>query len=252
MRCTVRRSHPLQPGTLRSVEDVKEAGSDARRLGEPSRLARGIVSRDWAAHVAAVLAIAGLIGYSWWIPAAFDRRELTSVDLLFSELSADGQRHAALLQRLDIASGLLLLAAFLLRGAPSGSPAARRFHYCLLLFAAAAALGGLLPFACAPTLDHACHQAERHLQLPAHHYLHMISGVLEFAGATGAVLFGAALPGLIGRVARAGRIVLAISYPLLGAAYLTMHLGALAEPPFFITFTTIAAVALWAAQEPAS
>jgi len=54
----------------------------------------------------------------------------------------------------------------------------------LLLFAAAGAVGGHYAYACPEGLSAACRSAEWHLKLPLHHYLHVISGVIEFAAIT--------------------------------------------------------------------
>jgi hypothetical protein len=197
-----------------------------------------------------VLGSAGLLAYNWWAVVAI-AGWLPSVDSLFSEVSADGQPHSALLQRLDVVAGALLAAALLVRGPLGPSRPARVARAGLLLWAAAAGIGGLVPFACAPTTAEGCRYAERHLQLAAHHYLHMVTGVGEFVGASAAVVAATRIVPLA-RLARVLTAVLAVAYPLLGVAYLSERLGSLVEPVFFVTFSVIAGAVLIVGEPRAS
>jgi len=84
---------------------------------------------------------------------------------------------------------------------------------------------------------------EWHLQLPMAHYLHMVAGILEFAGVTASLWFAVRRtqkqPSLIPRLCRGLFTGALFAYPLLGFAYLTNHFGALIEPVFFLGFTTV-------------
>jgi branched-subunit amino acid permease len=84
---------------------------------------------------------------------------------------------------------------------------------------------------------------EWHLQLPVHHYIHVVAGIAEFAFLTTAAIMamqrarrdGAPSARLYTWVVRG----LFVSYPLLGAVYLTDRLGTLIEPVFFVLFCTM-------------
>lgn len=82
---------------------------------------------------------------------------------------------------------------------------------------------------------------EWHLELPLHHYIHVISGMAEFFLVTTAlVLAERRTRGQATHEAHAFRILLKgliVGYPLLGAAYLTDRLGTLVEPVFFAIFS---------------
>ena len=58
-----------------------------------------------------------------------------------------------------------------------------------MLFAVAGAIGGHFAYACPEGLSGACRSAEWHLRLPLHHYLHVLSGIIEFAAISDAVYF---------------------------------------------------------------
>ena len=60
----------------------------------------------------------------------------------------------------------------------------RREWKWLMAFALAGAIGGRYPYACAEGLSETCRQMEWHLQLPVHHYVHVVSGIAEFATLT--------------------------------------------------------------------
>ncbi len=196
---------------------------------------------------ARVTGIAGLGAYNWWIAAPFVPGMLRSPDGFFSDLSADGQPHAAMLHRVDTIAGLLLLAALLLRG-PHDGLAHRPEWPWLVTFAVVAALGGMFPYACSPGYDAACRRLQWGLALPLHHYLHMLSGITEFFTATMAIVLarladpeGRTLPGRIGHALVP---VLLIAYPLLGFAYFRDRIGGLIEPLFFLMFSAILAAEL--------
>ena len=85
---------------------------------------------------------------------------------------------------------------------------------------------------------------EWHLQLPVHHYVHVVSGIAEFATLTrGRGHRHAAHPAR--RDARGPCLLrawsrrCAVGYPLLGLVYLTDRLGTLVEPIFFIAFSVM-------------
>ena len=190
--------------------------------------------------------LAGVVAYNWWVVVPFRHGWMRSPNELFSDLAANGQPHAAVLQRLDVLAGVLLAVTFLVRGA-SGR-AAREWPW-LVAFGSAAAIGGRFSFSCASGLDSTCRYRELHLALPAHHYVHMVMGVAEFAAITMAIVlaFRRTRLGntLEARAVRALVPVLAIAYPLLGVAFLTDRFGAFVEPVFFVAFTVFMLVELF-------
>jgi Protein of unknown function (DUF998) len=191
---------------------------------------------------AGILGIAGLVAYNWWLLVPFRPGLMTSPDELFSNLEVTGQPYAALMQHADLASGLLLLAAFALTG-PGGWRSGRGEWLPMLGFAAAGAVGGLYPEVCADGISAACRRLEYRFQLPAAQYIHMAAGIGEFAAITVALLCAAARTrGARSGVARVYRgLVLGavVAYPLLGAAYLTDRLGGIMEAVFFAGFTVM-------------
>ncbi|HEY5185590.1 MAG TPA: DUF998 domain-containing protein [Actinomycetes bacterium] len=224
-----------------SVDSSLEGGAATHdhRVGT----ARIVVSR--------VLGVASLASYNWWVGVLLGTHLLTSPNGFFSDLAAVGQPHAELLSNLDVAAGLLMVAALVLRG--RNGPAGARPEWPLLVtFAVAGAVGGKFPYQCPEGASAACRAAEWHLQLPWPHYVHILAGIVEFASATLAVLAArrrtAAQRDPVGRVVRGIGWVLVVAYPLLAVSYLTVRLGAFVEPVFFVCFSVMAAVELFERQ----
>jgi hypothetical protein len=167
---------------------------------------------------------------------------LTSPDELFSDLEATGRPDAALLQHLDLAAGLVLVTALLVRGR-RGPDGPRAEWPWLVAFAASGAVGGRFAYACPEGISAACRSAEWRLALPPHHYVHVLAGIAEFATATVAVSLAwrrtRPRERPTTRAVRWTGKALVASYPLLGAAYLTDRLGAFVEPIFFVCFTVM-------------
>jgi hypothetical protein len=192
---------------------------------------------------ARVLAVGGALAYNWWVVVPFVPGLMPSVNGFFSDLEATGRPHAALMSDADMLAGVLLVAALLLRG-PVAHGTARREWPWMVAFAAAGGIGGRFPYACSEGLSASCRRMEWHLQLPLHHYIHVVSGIAEFAFLTTAVVL--AVRRTRGMNTPAGRIypmlfkVLVVGYPLLGLVYLTDRLGTLVEPIFFVVFTVMA------------
>jgi len=195
-----------------------------------------------------LVGLGGLVAYNWWVITPFLPGWLPSPNPLFSDMAATDQPHALVMQRLDLAAGLLLLTALLLRG-PIGRTGSRPEWKWLVAFAAMAAVEGRYPFACASGLDQACRTQERHLQLPAQHYVHMLAGIGEFAAITLALWIAyrrtrtdhssqAALFRLL-------TATMVIAYPLLAVAYFGDRWGTIVEPMFFIVFSTLIACTLF-------
>jgi hypothetical protein len=196
-----------------------------------------------AAVVAAkVLAVAGVAAYNWWVVVPFVPGLMPSVNGFFSDLEASGRPHAALISDADLMAGILMVAALLLRGPRSGRGVRREWKW-MVAFALAGAVGGRYPYACAEGLSATCRRLEWHLQLPVHHYIHVASGIAEFATLTVAAVI--AMRRTRGEPTTEARVydgvvkVLAIGYPLLGLVYLTDRLGTLVEPVFFIAFSVM-------------
>ena len=196
----------------------------------------------WRRPAAVGVGVLGLTLYNWWVPVAFDRHLMTSPDELFSDLEATGRPHAELLQHLDLAAGVVLLAALLLRGAAGRSGRRPEWPW-LVAFALAGAVGGQFSYACPEGLSASCRAAEWRLALPHHHYVHVAAGIAEFTfGTVAVVLAWRRTRGQTTPVARTvlwtGRVLVA-AYPVLGLAYLTDRFGAFVEPVFFTCFSVM-------------
>jgi hypothetical protein len=191
---------------------------------------------------AKVLAVAGVVAYNWWVVVPFVPGLMPSVNGFFSDLEATGRPHALLMSDADLVAGVLMVAALLLRGS-QGRTGARREWKWMVAFAAAGAVGGRYTYACSEGLSATCRRLEWHLQLPVHHYIHVASGIAEFATLTTAAVIAMRRTG--GETTSEARVyagvvkTLAIGYPLLGVAYLTDRLGTLVEPIFFIAFSVM-------------
>ena len=184
--------------------------------------------------------IAGLAAYNWWLLVPFKPGLMTSPDELFSNLEVTGQPYATLMQRADLAAGVLLLLAFAAAGHYAGR-SGRREWLALLGFAVAGALGGLCPEVCADGVSAVCHRLEWRFELPASQYIHMAAGIVEFAAITVGLIYAwRRTRRQRGRIPAVYRRLLAaalVAYPLLGAAYLVNRLGGVAEAVFFAGFT---------------
>jgi Protein of unknown function (DUF998) len=217
------------------------ASGSVPRPGDRSRYALARTAGAW------ILGIAGLVAYNCWLVVPLSPGLMTSPDELFSNLEVTGQPYAALMQHADLASGLLLLAAFALTGPGRWRPG-RGEWLSMLGFAAAGALGGLCPEVCADGISAACRRLEYHFQLPAVQYIHIAAGIGEFAAVTVALLCAVSRTrGTRSCFARAYRMLARgalIAYPLLGAAYLTDRLAGIMEGVFFVGFTVMAATLL--------
>lgn len=191
---------------------------------------------------ARVTGMIGLGAYNWWLAAPFVPGMLRDRDGFFSDLSADGQPHAAMLHRVDILAGGLLIVALLLRGPLDGLTKRPEWPW-LVAFAVIATIGGMFPYACAPGFDASCRRLQWGLGLPLHHYVHMMSGIGEFFSATMAIwvarhadLEGHTIPG---RVSHFLLPALIVAYPVLGYSYFFDRAGNLIEPVFFLIFSAI-------------
>ena len=208
--------------------------------GERAPLARVVSAR-----------VIGLIGvglYNWWVVVAAQGTLLTSANEFFSDLEAIGRPHANLLQHLDLLAGLLLFVALLLRG-PWGPTGKRSEWPWTVAFSVAGAVGGLFPYACSEGLSAACRRAERHFDLPAHHYAHIASGIVEFAVMTVAIYLARVRTRehitWPARAIRWSYVALVVGYPLIAVAYLSNHWGAYVEPIFFTSFSVMVFVELF-------
>lgn len=192
--------------------------------------------------VAWIFGIAGLLAYNWWVLVPFRPGLLHSPSELFSNLEVTGQPFATAMQHADLLSGLLLLGAFLAAGSRS-IPGGWRDWLAMMVFAAAGALGGLCPEVCADEISASCRTMEWSFQLPFQQYVHIVAGILEFAGITVALLLAfertRGKQGAAARVYRDMTIAAVVAYPLLGAAYLLNSLGGVMEAVFFIGFTML-------------
>jgi Protein of unknown function (DUF998) len=228
-------------GNLRAGNRV---GTSMNLLAVPSGLRPSSVDEHDRTRLVAgrALGVAGVLAYNWWVVVPFVPGLMPSVNGFFSDLEATGRPHASLMSDADLAAGLLLAAALLLRGSTVGHAVRREWKW-LMAFALAGAIGGRYPYACAEGLSATCRQLEWHLQLPVHHYVHVVSGIAEFATLTVAAVIAMRrtrndrTPE--SRVYAGVVTTLVVGYPLLGAVYLTDRLGTLVEPIFFAAFSVM-------------
>ncbi len=194
-----------------------------------------------------VLGVVGLLVYNWWVVVAVNGNLVTNTDEFFSDLEAVGRPDANILQHLDLVAGLTLLAALLLRGSRSRGVVREEWPW-LLGFAAASAVGGQFAYTCSEGLSAACRRAQWHLDLPLHHYLHVLSGIVEFATITVAIFLAwkrtRTSATVVAHIIKWSGVTLALAYPLLAVAYLADHYGAFVEPVFFICFSLTVTVEL--------
>jgi len=230
-------SHGSEPSTSR-LESTSATATHGPLPG-------GAGAMVWAARA---LGVVGVLLYNWWVVVAIHGNLLTNSDEFFSDLEAVGRPHAATLQHLDLAAGVVMLTALVLRGAKSRGSVRAEWPW-LVGFALAGALGGQFAYACSEALSSTCRSAEWHLRLPAHHYVHVVAGVVEFATATFALYLAwrrtRSDDTAVARVLRGVGVALIVAYPLLALAYLSDAYGAFVEPVFFICFSTIAMVELF-------
>jgi len=219
-------------------------------LALPSGLRPSSVGEDDTARLTAakVLGVTGVVLYNWWVVVPFVPGLMPSVNGFFSDLEATGRPHAALMSDADLTAGVLLVLALLLRGSRAAHGVRREWKW-MVAFALAGAIGGRYPYACAEGLSATCRQLEWHLQLPIHHYVHVVSGIAEFATLTVAAVIAMRRTQHEGTVAArvysAVLTVLIAGYPLLGLVYLTDRLGTLVEPIFFVAFSAMVVAELF-------
>ena len=227
--------------------DDRSTTPSVSRLSSRPRVERHRRDYSLRLFVAQFLGLVGVVLYNWWVWVVVASNLLISTDEFFSDLEATGRPDATIFQHLDLAAGIVMFVAFLLRG-PWGPKGKRQEWRWLLLFAIAGAVGGHFSYACPEGLSAACRSAEWHLRLPLHHYLHVISGVIEFATMTTAVYVAWQRTredsGWVSRSIKGVGVAMLIGYPLLAVAYLTDRFGAFVEPIFFVCFSVMVAVEL--------
>jgi hypothetical protein len=203
--------------------------------------------------LAQFLGLVGIVLYNWWVWVVVATNLLTSTNAFFSDLEATGRPDATLFQHFDLAAGIVMFVAFVVRG-PWGPEGKRVEWRWLLLFAAAGTVGGHFAYACPEGLSSACRSAEWHLRLPLNHYLHVFSGIIEFAAMTTAVYLAWKRTrqhrDWIARTIKAIAVAGLIAYPLLGIAYLTDRFGSFIEPIFFVCFSVMVAIELLEPRRP--
>jgi len=195
-----------------------------------------------------LLGALGVPIYNWWITVPFIPGLLRSPNGFFSDVEASGLRDSRYFQHADILSGILWFFALIVRGRHGRDGTPREEWPWYLAFTCFATLGGVFVYACPEGASAVCRNLEWHFKLPLHHYVHAIAGVAEFATASVALVIAtrrsAKAAARTARTYRALLIVLLVSYPLLGVAYLTDRLGAIVEPIFFLLFTVVISLEL--------
>jgi len=227
-----------------SRDDGSATDSESRLLTAETQPASRYDARPL---VARFLGLVGIVLYNWWVWVLVATNLLINTDEFFSDLEATGRPDAALFQHLDLAAGLVLIVAFLLRG-PWGPTGKRKEWRWLVLFAVAGAVGGHYSYACPEGLSASCRNAEWHLRLPLHHYVHVVSGIIEFTAITIAVYLAWKRTredsGWVARGVKAVGVAMLFGYPLLAIAYLSDRFGAIVEPIFFVCFSAMVAIEL--------
>jgi hypothetical protein len=206
------------------------------RVGLARRLSRIRPVAAWTCGMA------GLASYNWWVLVPLRPGLMRSPNELFSDLEVTGQPFATSMQHADLVAGLLLMVGFLAAGSQS-IRGGRSDWAAMMVFAASGTLGGVFPEVCADGISTTCRSMEWHFQLPAHQYLHIVAGILEFGAITVALLIAfrrtrheqSRSASAYRYVARAALI----AYPVLGLAYLTNRLGSIPEAAFFVGFTVV-------------
>ena len=193
-------------------------------------------------EVAELLGFVGLVAYNWWVLVPLAPGLMRSPDELFSDLEVPGQPYASLMEHADLVAGLLIVAAFLVLGSRD-VPGGRREWVAMVTFGVGGALGGTFSESCADGISAACRHLEWSLQLPVHHYLHIVAGIVEFAGPTAALVLARrrtrGAPTTEARIYRFLARGACVAYPLLGLAYLTNVWGGVMEGVFFVGFTVV-------------
>jgi hypothetical protein len=196
-----------------------------------------------ALRTARLMGLLSVLAYNWWVGAALAGL-VTSPDGMFSDLEATGVPHAVIFERLDVLAGLLIVGGLLLRGSPTAAQQRREWRL-LIAFGAAGVIGGLFPYACPEGKDDRCRDAEWHFRLPLHHYVHMLSGIAEFAFITLAIILMwrrlRTDRGLWHGVAAGLASGLAVGYPALALSYLSDRWDAPVEAFFFVLFAGMVA-----------
>jgi hypothetical protein len=232
-------SPALRPAASPAAAVAGPPGSTRQSRVDHSRAVSVRVAMAW------ISGIAGMACYNWWVLVPLRPGLMRSPNEFFSNLEVTGQPYASLMSHLDVASGLLVLVAFLLAG-PNGVVSGRREWLGMVVFALSGVIGGLFSQVCADGVSAACMSAERHFQLPLSQYVHDGAGVFEFAGITLALLLalrrtraesaGGARP-WPARIYRMLASTAVVAYPLLGLVYLVDRLGGVMEGVFFTGFT---------------
>lgn len=193
-------------------------------------------------RTARLLGLLSVLSYNWWVGAVATGL-ITSPDGMFSDLEATGVPHASVFERLDVASGLLICVGLMVLGPPVANDRVREWKL-LVGFGIAGVIGGLYPYACPEGRDDHCRDLEWSFQLPLHHYLHMASGIFEFAFATAAIVLiwrrlRTQPPSLWRRLSGILAGGLAVGYPALALSYLSDSWDAPVEAMFFLLFAGV-------------
>src|ERR1035438_9839714 len=84
---------------------------------------------DYSAQlfIAQFLGLVGIVLYNWWVWVVVATNLLTNTDAFFSDLEATGRPDASLLSHFDLAAGIVMFVAFVVRGpwGPEGKPIGR-------------------------------------------------------------------------------------------------------------------------------
>ena len=167
---------------------------------------------------------------------------------LFSDLEIDGRPYSVAMQHADLASGVLLLIVFLILGSRKKIKNFKEWLY-MVIFSIGGMVGGIFSESCSDTTSAVCRHKEIRFQLPAHHYLHIIAGIIEFGSITIALyLARQRTRNQNTQVAKVYNILTKgalFGYPLLILAYLTNYFGGFIEMFFFLAFTMIVVTQIW-------
>jgi len=93
------------------------------RLSVSLNAARHVGGYSLRLFVAQFLGLVGIVLYNWWVWVVVASNLLNSTDEFFSDLEANGRPDATIFQHFDLAAGIVMFVAFLIRGpwGPSAS-----------------------------------------------------------------------------------------------------------------------------------
>lgn len=188
-----------------------------------------------------VTVVMGLLLFNWWIALPAFVPASGMFDRLISDATATGAPNADLLRWIEAIGAVLLLVALFVRGPLDGNSRVRRDWWCVVGLVVFEMVGAVFVEACESGTDRECFDRELALELPWHHYLHIVAGVAEWSLAVLAALYGwRRLRGTArGRVYAAMLVYGAVILVPLAVTFVTHRLFSAVEFTIYAAFSTI-------------